>query len=190
MSILAGWQSGYATACKAVYAGSIPAASRDYEKIVITGAAGFIGFHLSKEFISKGYLVIGIDNLNEYYDKALKEYRLRALNNENFIFHEASIHDFESLKDIFIKHSPEIVVNLAAQAGVRYSLQNPNSYIDSNIIGFHNLLECCRLTSPQELFMLQVAPYMEIIEKFLSPKVILPIKQFLYTRRQKKQMSN
>ena len=121
------------------------------KKIVITGAAGFIGFHLSKEFISKGYLVIGIDNLNEYYDKALKEYRLRALNNENFIFHEASIHDFESLKDIFIKHSPEIVVNLAAQAGVRYSLQNPNSYIDSNIIGFHNLLECCRLTSPQRI---------------------------------------
>ena len=114
--------------------------------ILITGAAGFIGFHLSQRIIRNGDKVVGIDNLNDYYDPKLKEARLKILNNNNnlFSFEKINLEDREALKEIFLKYKPKIVVNLAAQAGVRYSLQNPYSYVDSNILGFINLLEECK----------------------------------------------
>lgn len=113
-------------------------------KILITGAAGFIGSHLAKKLISQGYEVIGVDNINDYYDPQLKEDRLISIGNDNFTFYKTDLENFDELNAIFIKNKPEVVVNLAAQAGVRYSLENPMAYIDSNIVGFVNILECCR----------------------------------------------
>jgi UDP-glucuronate 4-epimerase len=115
------------------------------EKILVTGCAGFIGMHLSKKLIELGYDVIGIDNLNDYYDVNLKLKRLSILQNKSFFtFIESDISNMNALENIFKIHKPNKVVNLAAQAGVRYSLINPNSYMKSNIIGFMNILECCR----------------------------------------------
>jgi UDP-glucuronate 4-epimerase len=114
-------------------------------KILITGAAGFIGFHLCKRLLEKGDYVVGIDNLNDYYDVNLKLARLGLLEErQNFRFIRLDIADREGISELFSKEKFDIVVNLAAQAGVRYSLVNPYSYIDSNIAGFLNLLEGCR----------------------------------------------
>lgn len=115
--------------------------------ILITGVAGFIGSNLAKNILQKDseVQVIGIDNLNDYYDVSLKEYRLKELENwDHFSFHKGNIADRSFLEQIFQKWEPEIVVNLAAQAGVRYSITNPDAYIESNILGFYNILECCR----------------------------------------------
>lgn len=113
--------------------------------ILVTGAAGFIGFHVSKRLLSKGYHVIGIDNLNKYYDVRLKRDRLSLLKeNNNFTFYQIDLAESEKLHDVFNKEKINIVINLAAQAGVRYSLYNPYSYIHSNLIGFLNILEACR----------------------------------------------
>ena len=115
------------------------------EKILVTGAAGFIGFHLSKKLCEGGWEVAGLDNLNDYYDINLKKDRLNQLKlNENFTFHKIDLNERESIKKLFEAEKFDYVVNLAAQAGVRYSLINPYSYIDSNISGFLNLLEGCR----------------------------------------------
>lgn len=114
-------------------------------KILVTGAAGFIGFHLSRLLLSEGAEVIGIDNMNDYYDVALKENRLEILDEyERFTFVRGSISNDELVDFVFEDHHPDIVVNLAAQAGVRYSIDNPRSYIDSNLVGFFNILEACR----------------------------------------------
>lgn len=121
--------------------------------ILITGVAGFIGFHLSKKLLTdKRNFIIGLDNLNNYYDIKLKQARLKILQqNENFIFFQQDLVDKEKLDLLFQKHQPSIVVNLAAQAGVRYSLENPDSYINSNVLGFYNLLEICKKYPPQHL---------------------------------------
>ncbi len=114
-------------------------------KIFVTGAAGFIGFHLSRRLLSEGHHVIGIDNINDYYDVRLKHSRLDILNQKNqFVFEKADLADREKIAHIFKDHAPDIVINLAAQAGVRYSIENPASYIDSNMVGFGNILEGCR----------------------------------------------
>lgn len=114
-------------------------------QILVTGAAGFIGFHLSKLLVDKGVEVLGIDNINNYYDVELKEARLRLLKqNENFKFIKIDIADRALVAELFREHEFSVVVNLAAQAGVRYSLQNPLAYIDSNLVGFANILEGCR----------------------------------------------
>ena len=125
-------------------------------KILVTGVAGFIGFHLAKKLVAEGYKVVGIDNLNDYYDVNLKLARLKELNidTSNLIdnteiegaitFIKLDLKDLEPLKNLFKKHKFEYAVNLAAQAGVRYSLINPFSYVDNNITGFLNLLESCR----------------------------------------------
>jgi len=115
------------------------------EKILITGCAGFIGMHLCLSFLKDGYNVFGIDNLNSYYEKKLKYDRLKKLKeHKNFSFEILDIIDFEKLQDIFKKIKPIKVINLAAQAGVQYSLVNPTAYINSNIHGFMNILECCK----------------------------------------------
>lgn len=115
------------------------------QKVLITGGAGFIGFHLSNLLLDKGYQVIGIDNLNDYYDIRIKEGRLAILQaKENYTFYKMDIKDKEDVDNLFKEHRPDYVVNLAAQAGVRYSLINPYAYVDSNLIGFVNILEACR----------------------------------------------
>lgn len=114
-------------------------------KVLVTGAAGFIGYHLSQELARAGYEVVGFDNLNDYYEVALKEYRLSQLAKEpGFTFVKGDLADADAVNALFGDHAPEIVVNLAAQAGVRYSITNPRAYIDSNIVGFLNILEACR----------------------------------------------
>lgn len=114
-------------------------------KVLITGAAGFIGSYLAQRLVKNGYQVIGIDNMNDYYDVSLKEERLKSLEgDENFRFEKTDIADADVMRDLFAEEQPELVVNLAAQAGVRYSITNPDAYIQSNIVGFYNILECCR----------------------------------------------
>jgi len=113
--------------------------------VLITGAAGFIGYHLSKRLLKLGTKVIGIDNLNDYYDVSLKNSRLSLLKKfAKFTFVHTDLADNLALTKIFKEYKPQIVVNLAAQAGVRYSIDNPKAYISSNIIGFFNVLEACR----------------------------------------------
>ncbi len=117
----------------------------DFKHVLVTGAAGFIGFHLAHRLLSEGYAVVGIDNLNPYYDVDLKKSRLKQLEPfSNFQFYEIDISRLNDLISIFKEQRFEVVVNLAAQAGVRYSLENPHAYVDANIVGFVNLLECCR----------------------------------------------
>jgi UDP-glucuronate 4-epimerase len=114
-------------------------------KILVTGAAGFIGFRLSALLLDHDYQVIGIDNLNDYYDIKLKEDRVKNLQqHDNFIFHKVDLKDKIELDNIFKQYQPDYVINLAAQAGVRYSITNPYAYVDSNLIGFVNILEACR----------------------------------------------
>lgn len=115
--------------------------------VLVTGAAGFIGSNLAKRLLEekKEIRVVGLDNLNEYYDVRLKEARLEKLRqNGQFIFIKGDLADRECVRGIFAEYEPEIVVNLAAQAGVRYSITNPDAYMESNVIGFYNILECCR----------------------------------------------
>ncbi|WP_461183664.1 GDP-mannose 4,6-dehydratase [Virgibacillus kimchii] len=112
---------------------------------LITGAAGFIGFYLSKKLLDQGCAVVGIDNINDYYDVNLKHTRLdQLMPHEKFTLVRGDISDKETINKLFKDYKPDIVVNLAAQAGVRYSIENPDVYIQSNIIGFYNILEACR----------------------------------------------
>ncbi len=113
--------------------------------ILVTGSAGFIGYHLSKKLLDEGFAVVGIDNLNDYYDVRLKLDRLEQLKPyEDYNFFKIDISDKALLEKVFADVRPDIVVNLAAQAGVRYSITNPDAYISSNLVGFFNVLECCR----------------------------------------------
>ena len=114
-------------------------------KILVTGAAGFIGSFTSKQFIEQGHEVIGIDNLNDYYDVNLKHGRLAWLNQlKGFTFKQVELSDRDAVNAVFAEHTFDRVVHLAAQAGVRYSITNPHAYVDSNLIGFVNMLEACR----------------------------------------------
>ena len=114
-------------------------------KVLVTGAAGFIGMHCIERLLARGDQVVGIDNLNDYYDVTLKESRLsRIVDHAAFRFHRVSIEDKEAMAGIFAEEKPDRVIHLAAQAGVRYSLENPHAYIDANLQGFMNILEGCR----------------------------------------------
>jgi UDP-glucuronate 4-epimerase len=114
-------------------------------RVLVTGAAGFIGSALSARLLARGDQVLGFDNLNDYYDPTLKQARLARLSPQpGFRFVKASLEDRAALESAFSEFKPQRVVNLAAQAGVRYSLENPHAYIDSNIVGFTNILEACR----------------------------------------------
>lgn len=111
-------------------------------RILVTGVAGFIGMHVAARLLNEGYEVAGLDNLNDYYDVQLKLARLKQIENDNqFSFHQISLEHVEHVQKIFEEFSPQVVINLAAQAGVRYSIENPKSYIDSNVVGFANILE-------------------------------------------------
>jgi UDP-glucuronate 4-epimerase len=121
-------------------------------RVLVTGAAGFIGSHLSLRLLARGDEVMGYDNLNDYYDPTLKQARLDRLTpHPGFRFVKASLEDRAALDRVFAEFKPQRVVNLAAQAGVRYSLENPHAYIDSNIVGFLNILEACRHTGVEHL---------------------------------------
>jgi UDP-glucuronate 4-epimerase len=121
-------------------------------KILVTGAAGFIGFHLAQRLLARGDEVVGLDNLNDYYDVALKEARLRLLaTSPGFRFVRVSLEDRPTVAKLFSDERFDMVANLAAQAGVRYSLQNPHAYIDSNVVGFMNVLEGCRHNAVRHL---------------------------------------
>lgn len=114
-------------------------------KILVTGAAGFIGMHTTLRLLERGDEVVGVDNLNDYYDVNLKHARLaRLLEHHNFTFHQISVEDRDAMAALFAQQKPKRVVHLAAQAGVRYSLENPHAYIDANLQGFINILEGCR----------------------------------------------
>ena len=117
-------------------------------KVLVTGAAGFIGFHLTCALLERGDEVVGVDNLNDYYDPRLKQDRLDVIGTheraEAFTFLKEDIADRDAMAAVFVEHSFDVVVNLAAQAGVRYSLENPNAYVDANLVGFVNILEGCR----------------------------------------------
>ena len=118
--------------------------------VLITGAAGFIGAAVAKQLLIQGVNVIGVDNINSYYSPRLKRDRLQSIykyaldNSRKWIFNENFLENKNDLDNIFKAYSPSYVINLAAQAGVRYSLENPTSYINSNLVGFSNILECCR----------------------------------------------
>ena len=122
------------------------------KKILITGAAGFIGFFLSKKLLKDGFEVVGIDNLNDYYDPALKKARLAEIPaGSAYTFEKIDLADRAAMAELFSKHKFDAVMNLAAQAGVRYSLTNPNAYADSNLVGFVNILEGCRHSGVEHL---------------------------------------
>ena len=117
-------------------------------KVLVTGAAGFIGFHLTLALIQRDDEVVGVDNLNHYYDPALKQLRLDEIGQHvrasNFKFIKADISDRAVMEELFVQNNFDVVVNLAAQAGVRNSLENPHAYIQSNLVGFINIIEGCR----------------------------------------------
>ncbi|MCL1864167.1 MAG: GDP-mannose 4,6-dehydratase [Defluviitaleaceae bacterium] len=119
---------------------------------LVTGASGFIGFHVAKSLLEAGANVVGFDNMNDYYAVSFKESRLKYLQKHtNFEFVLADLADKDSLDGVFGKYSPSVVIHLAAQAGVRYSLENPMEYIKSNVVGFVNILECCRHNKTKHL---------------------------------------
>lgn len=120
-------------------------------KVLITGIAGFIGSHLGNKLLSLGYDVIGIDNLNDYYDVSLKKGRLEILLEGKIKNYNVNLEDTQEVLEIFQKEKPDVVINLAAQAGVRYSLENPHTYITSNVNGFVNILEACRHNKVENL---------------------------------------
>ncbi|MGH1331206.1 MAG: NAD-dependent epimerase/dehydratase family protein [Paracoccaceae bacterium] len=122
--------------------------------VLVTGSAGFIGYHLSKHLLAEGFRVIGYDGMSDYYDVRLKERRHQMLlQSENFTCKEAQLEDFEALKTLCDAEKPDVIVHLAAQAGVRYSLENPRAYIESNVVGTFNVMECARELGVDHLLM-------------------------------------
>ncbi len=123
-------------------------------RFVVTGTAGFIGFHVARRLLADGHELVGIDGMTPYYDVRLKERRHAALlQHAHFRAHQLMLEDAEALHGVFAEFAPEMVIHLAAQAGVRYSIENPRAYIDSNIVGSFNLLEACRTVKPKHLMV-------------------------------------
>lgn len=123
-------------------------------KIFITGSAGFIGFHLARHLLDEGFAVVGYDGMTDYYDVRIKQRRHQMLRqNEHFSAHEGMLEDAEKLRELMLAEAPDVIVHLAAQAGVRYSLENPRAYLDSNLVGTFNVMECARELEVDHLLM-------------------------------------
>ena len=154
---------------------------------LITGGAGFIGFYLSKALLEKGARVIGIDNLNDYYEVTLKEDRLTILRKyENYRFMKGDLADKALLEQLFKEEEPNIIVNLGAQAGVRYSIDNPDAYMQSNMIGFYNILECCRYYPVEHLVYASSSSVYGANKKVpfsVSDKVDYPVSLYAATKK-------
>ena len=163
------------------------------KRILVTGAAGFIGFHLSKKLLKQGVTVFGLDNMNDYYDVRLKEDRLAILREyDNFNFIHANIADDRTLNRVFKDFKPDIVVNLAAQAGVRYSIENPKAYMESNMIGFFNILEACRNNPVEHLLFASSSSVYGNQEKTpfsTTDKVDYPISLYAATKKSNELMA-
>jgi UDP-glucuronate 4-epimerase len=162
-------------------------------KILVTGAVGFIGFHLAKRLLKEDYVVVGLDNINDYYDQSLKYARLKDLESyKNFDFVKQNLEDKEDLKTLFAEQKFDIVYNLAAQAGVRYSIENPYAYIESNIVGFINILECCRHNKIKHLIYASSSSVYGNNEKVPfkeSDKVDYPISLYAATKKSNELMA-
>ncbi|KST64260.1 NAD-dependent epimerase [Mastigocoleus testarum] len=156
-------------------------------KILITGAAGFIGFHLSQKLLANGESIIGVDNLNNYYDVSLKQARLEQLfNSSNFQFFELDIANRDKIAELFANCQPNLVINLAAQAGVRHSLTHPHTYVDSNLVGFTNILEGCRHTGVEHLVYASSSSVYGANTKIpftVSDRVDCPVSLYAATKR-------
>jgi UDP-glucuronate 4-epimerase len=163
-------------------------------KYLVTGAAGFIGYHVSLQLAKMGHEIIGIDNLNNYYDVKLKQARLRILANfDNFVFRKLDLADTPSISDIFIKNNFERVIHLGAQAGVRYSLINPMAYVDSNLIGHMNILEGCRENKIQHLLYASSSSVYGLNEKLpfsIDDNVDHPVSLYAATKKANELMSH
>tara|TARA_B100001250_G_C19817496_1_gene799582 strand:- start:18621 stop:19571 length:951 start_codon:yes stop_codon:yes gene_type:complete len=156
-------------------------------KILLTGAAGFIGYHVSKSLLDDGFEVLGIDNINNYYDTKLKIDRIKQLKfHKNFIFKKIDIVERELINNEFKLFDPQIVVNLAAQPGVSYSMQNPYAYLDSNLSGFLNIVECCRNYNVEGLIYASSSSVYGLNEKIpfsIEDRVNKPIALYGATKR-------
>ena len=157
------------------------------QKILITGAAGFIGYHLSRSLLEDGNIVFGVDNLNNYYDTDLKEQRLKRLKSfRNFTFKKIDLIDEKKLNNAFLDFNPSIVIHLAAQAGVRYSIENPRAYLDSNLIGFHNIVEQCRRCKIEKLIYASSSSIYGLNEKIpfsVNDKTDYPVSLYGATKK-------
>lgn len=178
--------------------------------ILVTGAAGFIGFHVCQQLLSEGHTVFGLDNINDYYELGLKYARLEALGipnaselpynetiqahkNQKFSFIKLNIEDRENLPSLFAHHSFDVVCNLAAQAGVRYSIENPETYVDSNIVGYLNILEACRHYSVKHLVYASsssVYGLNEVIPFSTDQKVDRPISLYAASKKSNELMAH
>ena len=162
--------------------------------ILVTGAAGFIGFYLSKRLLDEGKMVVGYDNLNDYYDPKLKDARLEILSKyENFTFIKGNLADKAAVDSVFAEYKPEIVVNLAAQAGVRYSITNPGAYMESNMIGFFNILEACRANPVKHLVYASSSSVYGTNKKVpysVSDKVDNPVSLYAATKKSNELMAH
>lgn len=168
------------------------------KSVFITGVAGFIGSSLAKRLLStvEGVKVVGLDNMNHYYDVRLKEARLNELEQfDNFSFVKGNLADKAVIESIFEQYKPEIVVNLGAQAGVRYSITNPDAYVEANLIGFYNILEACRHSydeghTPVNIwFMRRVLPYTAAIKKCRTVRMTRWITRYRCMQRPRSPMN-
>lgn len=166
-------------------------------KVLVTGAAGFIGFHLTLALLDRDNEVIGVDNLNDYYDPALKQLRLDVIASHskvsNFEFIKADISDRAFIEKLFFDNKFDVVVNLAAQAGVRYSLENPYAYVDSNLVGFVNILEGCRHSSVKHLVYASSSSVygMNVSQPFSTEdRVDFPISLYAATKKSNELMAH
>lgn len=180
-------------------------------KILVTGAAGFIGYHVCELLLQENFTVVGLDNINDYYDVHLKYSRLKQLgiarkdaenfnvrtegsmHGDTFSFYRMSLEDRAALPELFEKESFDIVCNLAAQAGVRYSLENPNAYVDSNIVGFLNILECCRHNAIKHLIYASSSSVYGLNKKIpfsVADNVDTPISLYAATKKSNELMAH
>ncbi len=160
---------------------------------LVTGAAGFIGFHLARRLLALGCTVIAVDNLNDYYEVSLKEERLRLLACERFTFYRTDLANYSELDSLFKRHGIEYVINLAAQAGVRYSIDNPYAYLQSNLVGFLNILELCRHHEVKHLVYASSSSVYGLNSKIpysTSDKVDSPVSLYAATKKSNELMAH